>query len=428
MKRIFILSRVFMALIMLACLEVSFAQGLQIYGLRNTNPQSPFSGDLELVKVDPFTGIGTPLYPFPQTLGVALGSSTYDQKGQRYLFWGVDDSGNDRFYNASVDTAAWLSPILQTGRPIELQYDLQADLLYGLLWDDTAQTEYLVTVDLQTGQTQSVSALPGVKFIEVGVSTFNSNDHRFIFIGRDAALQRYLYEVDAINGQILSQALLTDSTYYRGMQYDLTTNQLYALWAVEDTTQGTTPLPSSYFDTYLVTIDLATGQPTLVDSVPLLSGFMTGIQVGSTDFDQATRTLVMVARDDTSDMKLRLIDVSTGQVISSVAFPTVTSELEVDNQVFARQAYGNVTSGPALERGTVEVAPNPFSDRLEVRVTTGQLQGSLHLLDATGRTIFKQSITEVNMSLSLSSQPAGMYWLRITSVDGATETLQVVKQ
>ena len=398
------------------------AQGLRLYGLVNS---APGTGAFELVQVNPFTADTTSLYLIDQSRSIGVGSSTYDHQNRRYIFWGGDQQGNKRYFAAAVDSASYLAPTVQGRPPIELQYDLQEDVTYGLLWDENTSTEYLVKVDLQTGMPYDSLMLPGVQAISLFSSGLNSNLHRYVFVGYDSNWTKRLYYINTQTGQIIVQPALPRGQYYRALQFDLNTNTLYGMLSKNDSsvTQVVANQTRYLNETFLVTVDTLTGQYTLVDSVPILSGFQTGIAGGSIDFDQLSRTFILVAQDDTSDFRLMLINVDSAQVYSDVPFPNFVYELECDNQVFARRAYReNTTDLPITEAEAqpLQLFPNPSSGQLEVSLPISTGAQRLRVIDATGREVFQQKLlqTETRKQLDLSFLPGGVYHIVVQEQNG----------
>jgi len=406
------------------------AQGLILYGLTSSDPGAP-NNVFEIVQVEPFSAVATPLYQIPNVFGVGLGSSTYDHDERRYIFWGSDNVGTNRFYAAAVDSQSYWNPIIQGRAPIELQYDLQDKVTYGLVWDNAVTTEYLVKVDLQTGQLYDSLPLAGVNAISIASSGINSNTHRYVFVGIDFSGNKRLYNVDALTGQILSEPVLPNDEFYRALQYDLNTNTLYGLLGKWDSTQSQTSGGFTQYknDLFLVKVDTLTGGYTFVDSMPVLSGFNTAIQVGSIDFDQLSGTFIMVASDDTSGFRLMLINANTGQVYSNTLFTDLVYELECDNQIFARQAYtDNTTSVDLADKIAWQVYPNPTNGPLNVIMPDAQRMVGLRIFDQQGRNILTRLEENIPSSLNIGSLPSGLYQVVVETESGNILTKSILLQ
>lgn len=417
-------------LLLLAGLSLSLsAQGLVLYGLRADStfvPGTVNTGDMELVSVDPLSGVITGLSVLPGTSAAGAATSTYDQGRGRYIFWGRDDNGDNRFYAVAVNGDTIIDPLIQntsSNPPIELQYDLQDDTTIALWWDNQAQLEYLVSLDLQSGNFSQIGVLTGVEAIALGSSGYNSNHHRYIFKGVDDAFNFKLYYADAQTGQILYEPILTDTVLTNFFQYDLNSDQLYTLYTQTDSSQVSGSF--YYRNVYLGTVDTITAAIARVGNTPILEGYQTGIAIGSLDFDQMTQTMILVGRDESQpEFRIIGIDVTTGQTVFDNPLnplqPQVAAvwDVECDNQVFARMAYGadddssttaifdanfnqGVTLGPVPASSTLRVA---WPERLEgLTVEIYNVQGALV------RSF--QTAAGTSAELQIGDLPSGIYSL-----------------
>jgi len=193
------------------------AQNIDIYALWfeiTANPDDGFiQGNQHLVQLDPFTGQFSSIGIIPDVNAILVGSSTFDQRNSRYLFRGRTELSDSTYlYNASVNDASLTANPYLTENVIEWEYDLRRNMLYGLKFVQTGQlydtllvvdsvtmqvdtiltptglpqgNEYLVSLDLNTGENEEISFIDGVTGISLNSSTFNSNDGQYIFIGVD---------------------------------------------------------------------------------------------------------------------------------------------------------------------------------------------------------------------------------------------------
>lgn len=421
------MKRILTSLLLAGLCTVVSAQGLKIYGLRLDSTYVPgnFStGDLEVVSVNPNTAGISSLYGIPGSF--ASGSATFDQARNRFIFWGIDDQNVDRFYAVDMDDGSYISPAIQGApplKPIELQYDMQVDTTIGLWYDTNNQTEYLVSLNLQTGLFDTIGAIAGVQYIALGSSGYNSNHHRFTFIGLDANQSTYFYYVDALSGQIVSQVALTDSVQIVSLQYDNVSDQLFALYGKRDSSQfdGIT-----YFnEIYLGTIDTTTAAITQVSAQPILSGFRTGVAVFGNNLDHVSGTIVINGVDDQFQQGLRLmiIDIDDGTIIADNPLYTFSqsvsavNHIAVDNSVFARLAYGEDTTSttatldPEFNQG-VTIYPNPVADRLIVRFPESLQPSMINVFNMEGKLVMTEKIAfsaGEELGVNVSALPAGIY-------------------
>jgi hypothetical protein len=329
---------------------LSFSQ--VVYGLQKGAGGS--NGPFNLVGVNPFLAQPDSIFPISGSRAASLGSSTFDHANQRYIFWGYDYLFQLRFYTLDVINGTVVNSPVATASPVEVQYDLQNQVPYGLEWDPSTSTEYLVTLDLVNGATTNIAALPGVEAVTAGSATFDSNHGRYFFQGVDNNQTFRYYSVDLDSGTILQSPVAPSNGngFIRSPKYDLNTDKIFCLWTVIDSTQPLQPgTQFPYANMYFAELDSITGAVNIVNPSPVLSGYDAAYQVGSTDFDQTTQTYLVVGKDDTTNgFHVILIDATDGSILSSTPMPAGRPiyELEIDNQSFAARTYqGNQT---AIER------------------------------------------------------------------------------
>ena len=63
---------------------------------------------------------------------VAAGATAYDQQNKRYFCWGFNANNSKRLYVMDIDDSTSNDFNLTSVQPIEIEYDLQYDKLYGL--------------------------------------------------------------------------------------------------------------------------------------------------------------------------------------------------------------------------------------------------------------------------------------------------------
>jgi len=412
----------------------TWAQGLQIYGLQYLAPQMPNNTDFELVQIDPLTANTTSLYTIEETKTVEAGSAVFDHGNQRYLFWGTDDQGITRFYNAATDTPLWIDVAINGPRPLELQHDLQSDRTYGLLEDQNGSGLTLVELDQSSGSYSVVATLPSIRFVEIGSSTFDSNHHRYFFMGIDASnFAKRIYALDVRTGDILTASKpLSASRLWRCLQYDLNTDQLLGLYSIPDPNQPQDPVTMrSFYDTYLAEADSLEGTATLINTNPVLSGYRATVIVGSTDLDQLSRILVASVFDEAEMRRLLVIQASDGSLISDAAFSQSVFELTCDNHVFAQQTYQGSTSRAEPRAVAWRLWPNPTADRVTLQVSGGQAAaGQVLLLDGQGRRCQRWVLApgQRELRLSLTDRPAGVYMVQVQRPGQAPFSRRLIKQ
>ncbi|MFT3912158.1 MAG: T9SS type A sorting domain-containing protein [Ferruginibacter sp.] len=291
-----------------------------------------------LVTIDPITGIHTKIDSIPGVtyIQTAPSSTTFNETDHQYIFKGNDHSGQWDLYSIDATTAAIVSnphfPIVATpsDNVIELQYDNSSNILYGVHWDNTEGREYFISIDPSSGLFTKIDSLPGVRYITIlpGFTTYNKNNHQYIFKGEDINGNKYLYTIDAATGSIISSpAFPVVSDPFDNvieLQIDNSTNKLYGLhWDYSESRE------------YLVLIDNTTGSFTKIDSLPGVRSI--AVTPHYTTFDAINHRFIFKGSDAMGQGRLYSVDVTTGSIVSSPLFPVLTDildnviELQFDN-------------------------------------------------------------------------------------------------
>jgi len=130
--------------------------GQTLYGLKKTVNGSmtiPF----DVVNIDPSTGNTTIEVSTNSLVAVAAGATAYDQQNKRYFCWGFNASNSKRLYVMDIDDSISNDFNLTGVQPIEIEYDLQHQKLYGLWWDGSM--EHFGEIDTQIGQATDLVVL-----------------------------------------------------------------------------------------------------------------------------------------------------------------------------------------------------------------------------------------------------------------------------
>lgn len=306
-------------------------------------------GNEHLVQINPLTGQFTSVGIIPNVNSVNLGSSTFDQRNNRYIFRGKEvGSGASNLYSVNVNDASLVSNPELTESVIEWEYDLKNSKLYGLKFIQTEQlydttfydagngsidtlimpiglpegNEYLVSLDLNTGENTIIGFIDGVTLVSVNTSTFNSNGGTYIFIGKDTSNVKKLYSIDVATGDIISSPQFTTNNYFE-LEYNNVSNKLYTIQ------NGNGNL--KYGE-----LDINTANFTLLNDLNFLSGG--GVAIGNTVMDQNTGYYIFTGV--TSGRNIYVLEAQSGMLISSAPLNEYLNEWEIDNYTnFARVFY-----------------------------------------------------------------------------------------
>jgi hypothetical protein len=197
-----------------------------------------------------------------------------------------------------------------------------------------SQQEFFVTVNSITGVHTIIDSVPGVNYISGGLTSYDKNNHRYIFHGKDFSGQNHLYCLDAITGSIISAPNCTLNL--AEFKYDNSTNTLYAL-----------ELNNSLGKMYLVSLNITTAISSIIDTLPF-----TGVANGTTFFDENHHNYVI--QNGTS---LYFVNANTGNITST---PVTAS--------FNETCFDNVTGfayalilGPSMTLAKINISNGTYS-------------------------------------------------------------------
>lgn len=110
-----------------------------------------------------------------------------------------------------------------------------------------------------------------------------------------------------------------------------------------------------------------------------------------------------------------------------IVYDTLTSACSVNDTLFMEV----ITSISKEEKSTIKIYPNPAFTELEISVENQPFLKSyqLDIVDVTGKPVFKSSVNNAHMSVSVSGWPKGIYLLRLTnSLGDVVENRKIVVQ
>ena len=240
-----------------------------LYNINATNgniiSNPPWINYLSLIKFDNATGI---LYGIHWTTTLAAGADfvsinptnltysiihqinltglsgdvTFDDMNHRFIFVANDSIGNNCLFCVNAITGNVISKPLLSGDISGIQFDNSTGNLYGLQWDNSLQTEYFDSINIINGMATIISSIALVN-ANHNYSTFDEINKRYTFVWTDSSNNKYLYTINATNGQVISNPLFPVfiSPYnLLEFRYDNSTGNLYALhWGpYSDSTGG----------------------------------------------------------------------------------------------------------------------------------------------------------------------------------------------
>lgn len=391
-------------LLIFLCLSAGWAQSPQLYGIYRAG-SGPWNNTttVPIARMDNATGVPLSIDSIPNVNAVVLGSSTFDQSTQEYIFSGPDLSVNNqpRVFKANVVTGAVSSTPALTETVNEYQYDLQQQKLFGLgnyIADSTTMPpDYrtrLLTVNPVTGNVTELFKFPEVSAVVAGGSTFNSDSARIIFEGVDTLGQHRMYVIDVLSGNVLQNSLMTNpaNTFFNEWEYDHASGKLYGLYRDNN-------VNSMSFVEY----DLSLNSYTILASIPGLIGLTPAASV----YDQATSTFIFQGVDAQYNSRLITIDASLGQITYNVLLSGYFIELEMDNSSWGESRYGATVGLSELEESEIQLYPNPTTGR----ITLEAAPGAYRIVDSRGAEVKRFIVPQGTLNLNLSELESGSYWV-----------------
>lgn len=95
-----------------------------------------------------------------------------------------------------------------------------------------AQSEYFVEIDPSTGNFNKISRIPGVNWINPGISTYDELHHLYFFSGSADAKNWQLYTINALTGEVLNSPLISfpdTLSSINNLHYSSTDNIIYCI-------------------------------------------------------------------------------------------------------------------------------------------------------------------------------------------------------
>jgi hypothetical protein len=284
-----------------------------------------------IASLDPNTGVVTQLGSVPGDV-VSPGSS-WTTSGDDFYFEGEAFGGPRYLYVANETTGQLISSVALSDANFAFNhFDSSTGTLLGLTYNPQTSTEYVASLDPDTGVVTQLGAVPGDQLSPGGGWTTAGND--FYFAGGAFGGPRYLYVANETTGQLISSVALSDANFAFN-HFDSSTGTLLGLTYDPQTSTE-----------YVASLDPNTGVVTQLGAVPgdqLSPGG--GWTTSGNDFYFAGGAFG-------GPHYLYIANETTGQLISSIA---------VQDTYFAFQAAitpapldftGNGTSGVLLQGGS----------------------------------------------------------------------------
>ncbi len=393
------------------------AQTPVVYGLRYEmpDPNTPNVGYEQYVSINPLDGTVTVLDTIDGVEAVGLGSSTFDQVNQEYIFWGINNQQQYKLYRLDAQTGAVVNNPPLSAYPLELEFDMNTGGLYGL--ENTGSAMVFTSVDLNSGALQALSSVSIAEFANYSTSTLDATFGTYYFIGGNTGEVSRLYGLDLDSGLVVSQPAITYPAIE--LEYDQTQNMIYGLaW-------------NKYVENFqLLQIHPFSGAISVIMEVPGLTGAQAGILSGSSVFHQESQTYMFIGINE-NGQKLYSLDVVNGLHLSSPGLSMSNIiELQVDNTIFAAARYGRTNSVSLVKLSGLSVSPNPTNGLLQLESELPlQEDARILIMDSKGSLVKQTSWAKGALSteLNLEAQPKGLYLIDVVTQQGRWSTKVILR-
>ena len=187
--------------------------------------------------------------------------------GTDYFAFMLDSQMNRNLVHVSLANGFSVSstPLDYTNEPNlqntgGIEYDSNAQMIYGFAWNDTDQEEVFISVDPATGLITYLATIPNMQYVNTGESTLVGSDY-FTYM-MDGLMNHYLIHISlsnnyAINAIPFDFSNEPDLQNLGGIEYEASAQLIYG-YAWNDTAQ----------EEVFVSIDPVTGIVTYIATIP----------------------------------------------------------------------------------------------------------------------------------------------------------------
>lgn len=221
-------------------------------------------GENYLCSINMSTGSFTDIASLPVSGLIGTNHVMFNKNNHHYILTAKDQTSSSVcLFSINAPTASVVTkplfPVLPdpSDNISELQYDNLSNTIYGMHWDASESRNYLVSINPTTGKLTSLDSIPGLKTITSSphYTTFDENNHRYIFKGEDRSGKNYLYSVDVITKKVVSKpafpilAALEDNVLE--LKFDNASQKLYGLhWQANSTAIHENEIDNHILDLY----------------------------------------------------------------------------------------------------------------------------------------------------------------------------------
>lgn len=332
------------------------------------------------------------------------GGSDFDKINKKYIFHGQDINQNGYLYSVDAVNGSIISNPPWANYFSLMKFDNATGVLYGIHWLNTlAAGADFVSIN-PANFTYTVIHAVNITGL-TGNVTFDDISHKFIFIGNDSIGNKCLFSIDVATGNIVSKPILNSNV--SGIQFDNSSGNLYGL-------QWDNSLQIEYF----VTINITTGNTTIISSIPLVN-----TNYNYSTFDEINKRYTFVWTDSNTKNYLYTINATNGLVISNPSFPVFISpynllEFKYDNSSGYLYALhwgvdSEITGVTEInnKNSEIKIYPNPAQQFFIVELPK-EHNFNLLVYDVTGRAMNEIKNATGTIKVDCSNLSSGIYFVK----------------
>lgn len=395
MKKYKAMKKTFLSIVIMFVMSMGVQSQINLIGATI----NPISGAVDLLKWQAFDSLSVRVVPTILD-GYFFTTSAFDAFNSEYYITGISgDSAGLYSYNIGTGTEELMTASAYTNIS---EFDMSTGKMYNLLIDSTDYInvyEYDVNSNLDTFRGTIYE--PGIIGLFADAIGFDSNNGIIYYVGSATDSSTSLYAISVRGGFSYTKTrLITAATVNNifGVNFDNVNEKIYAL---NDTYDSLFTLTGRN----VVEINKVTGDVINrgnLNEFPYYVG-------GSSSFDQASSTYLLVGIDSAGNTKMVGFNTLTNTYVAGFV-PSIVSEIVCDNSVFARRTYGS-TSGITQSSASsmIRLYPNPVTDVLSIDNT---VEGpvTIQVFSSLGQQVFVQDYSAANtIRLNLASLSPGLY-------------------
>lgn len=402
-------------LLLLFCTSLCFAQ-INLVGIRFVEESNSFN----MVKWNSSTPSIQEDYPLGIT-SYLLGSSIFNANTSAYYF-------RSELQLNSFNTANNQSTVLhdETSFNSATEIDMSNGAIYTIFPQNqipsasNPDSPYFSVVKLNTVDNSIIeigTLTEPITAIALSEGTcYNSDTADFYFVGYDSNAQFCIYRINTETTTFSYEKIILpteDITYsLSGLYFDMQANTMLAVKTTFD------------IGTELTTKEIVQISPINGAFTTLYTfGDLMTIQNGSTTFDQATRSYILVTIDQNFNKELLVYNTISNTVLNTT-LPINVAEIEADNTNFSTQRYA--LNSESFIQNEVKVYPVPSKNN--ITVATGFNGNAIASLIATdGKVFYKKGFIGQTSDIDLSAIAAGIYTLKLENKSSVI-TKKIIKE